>query len=160
MRSDNLLALQRALEDGGVMFLDPGNVRTGGEGVRRRAVITASVRLCIAVIICALGRADAQVPYQFWLLSEGSATCWEFNTQSEMQRLRMEWIAGWISGLNNGVGWAGRPEQAMAGRSSSTGFATFDLEWVRNYCAAHPTDVLAKAGTMLRLDFIRRETGR
>ena len=27
-------------------------------------------------------------------------------------------------------------------------------------CAAHPTDVLAKAGTMLRLDFIRRETGR
>jgi transcriptional regulator with XRE-family HTH domain len=35
MRADNLLALQRALEDGGVLFLDPGDVRTGGEGVRR-----------------------------------------------------------------------------------------------------------------------------
>jgi hypothetical protein len=36
MRSDNLLAIQRALEDGGVMFLDPGDVRTGGAGVRWR----------------------------------------------------------------------------------------------------------------------------
>jgi hypothetical protein len=36
MRADNLLAIQRALEDGGVLFLDPGDVRTGGEGVRRR----------------------------------------------------------------------------------------------------------------------------
>jgi len=36
MRADNLLALQRAMEDGGAMFLDPGDVRTGGEGVRRR----------------------------------------------------------------------------------------------------------------------------
>jgi hypothetical protein len=36
MRADNLLAIQRALEDGGVLFLDPGDVRTGGAGVRLR----------------------------------------------------------------------------------------------------------------------------
>ena len=36
MRADNLLALQRALETGGCLFLDPGDVRPGGEGVRRR----------------------------------------------------------------------------------------------------------------------------
>ena len=38
MRTDNLLAIQRALEAGddrgGVLFLDVSDVRTGGEGVR------------------------------------------------------------------------------------------------------------------------------
>jgi transcriptional regulator with XRE-family HTH domain len=36
MRADNLLALQRAMEDGGCLFLEAGDVRAGGEGVRRR----------------------------------------------------------------------------------------------------------------------------
>jgi len=36
MRADNLLALQRAMEEGGALFLDAGDVRTGGEGVRRQ----------------------------------------------------------------------------------------------------------------------------
>jgi hypothetical protein len=36
MRSDNLLRIQRALESGGCMFLDPDDTRTGGEGVRLR----------------------------------------------------------------------------------------------------------------------------
>jgi hypothetical protein len=36
MRSDNLLKIQRALEAGGCLFLDPGDVRDGGEGVRLR----------------------------------------------------------------------------------------------------------------------------
>ena len=36
MRSDNLLKIQRALEGGGCLFLDPGDVRPGGEGVRIR----------------------------------------------------------------------------------------------------------------------------
>jgi hypothetical protein len=40
MRSDNLLRIQRALEagdeTGGCLFLDPGDVRDGGEGVRLR----------------------------------------------------------------------------------------------------------------------------
>jgi hypothetical protein len=36
MRSDNLVRLQRALEDAGVMFLDEGDVRPGGAGVRLR----------------------------------------------------------------------------------------------------------------------------
>jgi hypothetical protein len=36
MRAENLGRLQRALEEGGVLFLDAGDVRTGGEGVRQR----------------------------------------------------------------------------------------------------------------------------
>jgi transcriptional regulator with XRE-family HTH domain len=36
MRTPTLLAIQRALEDGGVMFQDASDQRPGGEGVRRR----------------------------------------------------------------------------------------------------------------------------
>jgi hypothetical protein len=36
VRADNLAALQRALEAGGILFLDAGDVRTGGPGVRMR----------------------------------------------------------------------------------------------------------------------------
>jgi hypothetical protein len=36
MRSDNLLALQRAMEAAGVLFLDAGDTRPGGVGVRLR----------------------------------------------------------------------------------------------------------------------------
>ena len=36
MRSDNLLALQRAMEEAGVVFLDAGDMRPGGVGVRLR----------------------------------------------------------------------------------------------------------------------------
>jgi ribosome-binding protein aMBF1 (putative translation factor) len=36
MRSDNLLALQRAMEAAGVVFLDEGDMRPGGVGVRLR----------------------------------------------------------------------------------------------------------------------------
>lgn len=34
MQVRNLLAIKQALEDGGVIFLDPGQVRDGGAGVR------------------------------------------------------------------------------------------------------------------------------
>ncbi len=34
VRAPNLSALQRALEDGGIIFLDAGEMRDGGEGVR------------------------------------------------------------------------------------------------------------------------------
>lgn len=34
MRATNLFAIQRALEDGGVIFLGAGDNRTGGDGVR------------------------------------------------------------------------------------------------------------------------------
>jgi hypothetical protein len=47
----------------------------------------------------------------------------------------------------------------MAGRSASPSLMGFDLQWVLSYCAAHPTNNLVQAGTMLRLDVIRRETG-
>jgi hypothetical protein len=36
MRSDNLAALQRTMEVAGILFLDEGDVRTGGPGVRLR----------------------------------------------------------------------------------------------------------------------------
>jgi hypothetical protein len=36
MRTDNMEKIQRALEAEGCLFLDPGDVRTGGEGVRLR----------------------------------------------------------------------------------------------------------------------------
>ena len=36
MRTPNLYALQRALEDGGVIFLAAGELRPGGAGVRLR----------------------------------------------------------------------------------------------------------------------------
>jgi hypothetical protein len=36
MRSDNLAALQRTMEVAGIVFLDEGDVRTGGPGVRLR----------------------------------------------------------------------------------------------------------------------------
>jgi hypothetical protein len=34
MKTTNLLAIERVLEDAGVIFLDPGEHREGGEGVR------------------------------------------------------------------------------------------------------------------------------
>jgi DNA-binding Xre family transcriptional regulator len=36
IRADNLNAIQRALEDGGVMFLEAADIRPGGPGVRIR----------------------------------------------------------------------------------------------------------------------------
>jgi hypothetical protein len=36
MRVDNMLKIQRALEAANCLFLDPGDVRPGGEGVRLR----------------------------------------------------------------------------------------------------------------------------
>jgi len=36
MRATNLFALQRALEDGGVIFIGAGDNRSGGDGVRLR----------------------------------------------------------------------------------------------------------------------------
>jgi hypothetical protein len=36
MKAPNLFAVQRALEEGGVVFLDPGEHREGGSGVRLR----------------------------------------------------------------------------------------------------------------------------
>lgn len=37
MKTTNLLAIQRVLEGAGVIFLDPGESREGGVGVRLRA---------------------------------------------------------------------------------------------------------------------------
>jgi hypothetical protein len=36
IRTENVVAIQRALEDGGVMFLEAADVRPGGPGVRIR----------------------------------------------------------------------------------------------------------------------------
>jgi hypothetical protein len=36
MKTGNLLAIQRVLEEAGVIFLDPGENREGGVGVRLR----------------------------------------------------------------------------------------------------------------------------
>ena len=36
MRTDNMQKIQRTLEVAGCLFLDPGDVRPGGEGVRLR----------------------------------------------------------------------------------------------------------------------------
>jgi len=42
MRADNLLALQRAMEGGGCLFLDAGDNRHGGDGVRWRRPLSAT----------------------------------------------------------------------------------------------------------------------
>jgi DNA-binding XRE family transcriptional regulator len=38
MRTGNMMALQSALQSAGVIFLDPGDTRDGGPGVRLRAL--------------------------------------------------------------------------------------------------------------------------
>jgi hypothetical protein len=128
------------------------------------AVLRASARmrhLCplfiIFLIIVVPAWPQSASPPTVIILSEGMTTCGEFTAQPEMQVVRMEWVLGYISGVNAGLSRTAdaAPTERMAGRSfQQTATA---IGWLQSYCYAHPLEVLATAAEQLRRDFIRHE---
>ena len=91
------------------------------------------------------------------ILSEGATTCGEFIAQPAMQTIRMEWVLGYISGVNAGISRSAKASQAetMAGQSFER--TETAIGWLQGYCSAHPLDVLVSAAEALRNDFMRHE---
>ena len=95
--------------------------------------------------------AEPQDTTPFFVLSEGVTTCGEFISQPQNRNHRIEWVLGFISGLNAG---ANGPNREVG--HSLEDAATVD-GWLQSYCSAHALDRLVAAGLHLREDFVRHE---
>lgn len=91
------------------------------------------------------------------ILSEGMTTCGEFTAQPAMQEVRMEWVLGYISGVNAGVARTPGSDtiERMAGQSFQR--TATAIGWLQSYCSGHPLEIMGSAAEALRTDLIRHE---
>ena len=75
-----------------------------------RIIIFLTTSLAISFLTATPATTESYLPSQ--ILSEGATTCGEFTTQAEMQASRMEWVLGYISGINAGIALRGETSAA------------------------------------------------
>ena len=123
-----------------------------------RIIIFLTTSLAISFLTATPATTESYLPSQ--ILSEGATTCGEFTTQAEMQASRMEWVLGYISGINAGIALRGETSAAerLAGRSFQ--YPATVIGWLQSYCSTRPLDILATAAIQLRRDFIQHESAR
>jgi len=105
------------------------------------------VTLCVLMAIPSM--VYSQEPYM--VLSDGASTCGEYVAEPQNRELRVEWVLGYISGLNAGATGMGR----LAGKSFQKP-STVD-GWLQSYCTSHSLDTLVSAAMALRADFLKHE---
>jgi hypothetical protein len=128
-----------------------GAKRRTGCGLLSRSFLGWLAPQAVAVVP---GGADAREETSsrtIMILSEGQSTCGVYNAYPELQPVRASWVLGYISGVNS----RSAATEALAGKSFQMPESVID--WLRSYCAFHPTDVLAVAAEALRRDFLARE---
>jgi hypothetical protein len=109
-----------------------------------------AISLCLGLI----PRFGNSAPVDIAVLSEGASTCGEYMQEPEKQEIRMEWVLGYITGVNSR---APSPESIVG---SSFQMPATVIGWLRSYCSYHPLDIMAAAAEALRRDFLNHERRR
>lgn len=89
----------------------------------------------------------------FFVLPGGANTCGDFLDQTQGRFSDVEWIFGYISGINSQASRG----QRYTGQSLPSP-ETAEV-WVENYCHAHPLNILVQAAIALRGELLKREDG-
>jgi hypothetical protein len=109
--------------------------------------------LASAVVLSAASAASAeQLP--FMMLSNGQDSCGEFLAgDHERQMIDIEWILGFISGVN----FMSAPGERAAGKNLPHTDAL--RAWVQNYCGSRAFELIPTVALALRAELIRRQGG-
>jgi hypothetical protein len=114
------------------------------------ALVGRATVIAITVLIAA-DPATAQ-PYGYEYLSNGQDSCGEFVAGGSLrQQVDVEWILGFISGVNS----RGAIGDRMVGRSIRDIDAI--AAWVQHYCQSHALDIMPTVAEALRNELARRE---
>jgi hypothetical protein len=106
-----------------------------------------AISICLGLI----PRFGNSTPVQVAILSEGASTCGEYIQEPQKQAIRMEWVLGYISGVNS------RTSLPESTAGSSFQMPATVIGRLQSYCSSHPLEIMATAAEALRRDFLNHE---